>query len=71
MVDADEPTPWLSTVALSVKLPPGSTLLSLTDGVCTTRSGGVSLPPVSVTETLGEQLFCVSDSPETESTQAP
>ena len=39
---ADDPLPWLRTVAPSVKVAPEATLLSLTEGDWTTRSG---LPP--------------------------
>ena len=59
--------PWLRTVALSVRDAPASGLLSLTVGVPTTRSGG----PPTVTLTAVEQLFVVSDSFQSEPTQAP
>ena len=59
--------PWLRTVALRVNDAPVVGLLSSTDGVPTTRSGAA----LTVTAIPLEQLFVVSDSPDTESTQAP
>ena len=45
MVPAAVLPPWLCTMALSVKDAPAAGLLSLTDGVPTTRSGAASRFP--------------------------
>ena len=59
----------MRTVALSVNDSPVVGLLSLTEGAPTTRSGAAAA--VTVTVTAVEQLFVVSDSPDSRSTQAP
>ena len=69
MVNADEPLPWLRTVALRVKRAPAAGALASTVGVSTTRSGAGAAPTVTVT--AAEQLLVVSDSSDTASTQAP
>ena len=69
MVNADRPLPWLRTVAFRVKRAPAAGARSLAVGVSTTRSGAGAAPTVTVT--AGEQLLVVSDSSDTESTQAP
>ena len=68
-MDADRPPPWFRTVAESVKDPSGATVVLLTSGGATTRSGPGTGCTVSATP--AEQLFPVSLSPLTGSTQAP
>ena len=59
----------MRTVAASVKRAPAAGALSLTVGVSTTKSGAGAAPTVMAT--AAEQLFVVSDSLVTASTQAP
>ena len=59
-----------SAVILIMKVAPATRSLSLTRGALSTTSGGAGAAP-TVTATPLEQLFPVSDSPDTESTQAP
>ena len=63
--------PWLRTVAPTVKDVPAARLSLLTVGDSTTRSGLPTPTLLTMTSTPVEQLFCVLDSRETESTQAP
>jgi hypothetical protein len=59
----------VESAALRVKVVPVAGAFSLTVGASTTRSGAGGVP--TATATPLEQLFVVSDSPVTESTQAP
>ena len=67
-MDGEAAPPAFRTVADKVKLAPDVGLLSLTVGDPTTKSGSGS---GTVTVTDEEQLFVVSDSSVTVSTQAP
>ena len=67
-MDNEAAPPAFRTVADKVKLAPDAGLLSLTVGDPTTKSGSGS---GTVTAMAPEQLFVVSDSPVTASTQAP
>ena len=71
MVELDGPLPRLFTVAFTVKYWRGVGLLLLTVKELTTRSGAGELPTVTEMETASEQLFVVSVSPDTASTQVP
>jgi hypothetical protein len=68
-VDGDASPPVFLTLADKVKAAPTTGLSALTVGDSTTRSGDAGYGTLTVTDE--EQLFIVSDSPVTASTQAP
>ena len=61
--------PVLATIGFSSKGVPDVTTTTLGEIPVNSRSGAPE--PPTVTLTPGEQLFCVSDSPDTASMQSP